>query len=218
MKLILPNLAEVEFTSSHQQSPQYSSIQFLTEIQDLIKKNTYPKGSFKKLDDYYMVSQDGELILNVDKSIQVVYIVDKSTFQDIRMEKMSSDSTQSFDISSFLNSAKSPARQNISKLIAAKTEANTQPTVQQPAQQPDQDQVMQMQQQQAMMMSDPNYQSQMMYMQQMMMDPQYMQAMLASGYTQEQIAAIQQQMMGYSQAPGQAQFAYGYNPMMQGTP
>lgn len=30
-----------------------------------------------------------------------------------------------------------------------------------------------------------------MYMQQMMMDPQYMQAMLASGYTQEQIAAIQ---------------------------
>jgi hypothetical protein len=42
-----------------------------------------------------------------------------------------------------------------------------------------------------MMMSDPNYQSQMMYMQQMMMDPQYMQAMLASGYSQEQILAIQ---------------------------
>ena len=137
-----------------------------------------------------MVSHDGELILNVEKSIQVVYIVDKSTFQDIRMEKMSSDSTQGFDISSFLISAKSPARQNISKLIAAKTEVNTQPSIQQPAQQPDQDQVMQMQQQQAMMMSDPNYQSQMMYMQQMMMDPQYMQAMLASGYTQEQIAAI----------------------------
>ena len=218
MKIILPNLKEVEFTPSHQLSAQYSSIQFLTEIQDLIKQNTDPKGSFKRLDDYYIVSQDGELAVNIDKSIQIVYIVDKSTLQDIRMEKMTSDSTDGFDIQTFLKSTKSPAKPNISKLTTTKTEVNPQPisAIQQQEQQPTQDQAMQLQQQQAMMMSDPNYQSQMMYMQQMMMDPQYMQAMLASGYSQEQILAIQQQMMGYSQAPAQAQFAYGYNPMMQG--
>ncbi len=54
------------------------------------------------MDDYYIVSQDGELIVKIDNSVQVVYIVDKSTLQEIRMEKMTSDSADGFDILSFL--------------------------------------------------------------------------------------------------------------------
>jgi hypothetical protein len=79
------------------------------------------------LDDYYMVSQDGELIVNIDKSIQIVYIVDKSTLQDIRMEKMTSDSTDGFNIQNFLKSTKAPAKPNYSKLTTTKTEVNPQP-------------------------------------------------------------------------------------------
>ena len=81
------------------------------------------------MDDYYIVSQDGELAVNIDKSIQIVYIVDKSTLQDIRMEKMTSDSTDGFDIQTFLKSTKAPAKPNISKLTTTKTEVNPQPNL-----------------------------------------------------------------------------------------
>ncbi len=70
------------------------------------------------------------------------------------------------------------------------------------------------------MMQDPNYHNQMVYMQQMLMDPQqqqnfYMQ-MLSSGYSHDQILAMQQQYMSYGQTNSVAQF-YGQFPMMQAT-
>jgi hypothetical protein len=43
------------------------------------------------------------------------------------MEKMTSDSTDGFNIQNFLKSTKAPAKPNVSKLTTTKTEVNPQP-------------------------------------------------------------------------------------------
>ncbi len=84
MKIILPNLTEFEFTPK---LSQYTALQLLGELQEYIKVNT--QTGFQKVDDYFPVSDEGELISKVDNTTKVVFIVDKSIYAELKKDKAS---------------------------------------------------------------------------------------------------------------------------------